>query len=59
MNQSFSFKMLNKWISDSEATGAPLFKSKQDEEEEKQKAAAQAVRKSEGILDLYSPLILN
>ena len=50
MNQSFSFKMLNKWIADSETTSAPLFKSKQDEEEEREKmtASAQIAKKSEG-----------
>jgi hypothetical protein len=51
-NQSFSFRMLNKWISDSEtsAAGEHLMRSKKDEEEERERAAAAALtaRKSEG-----------
>jgi hypothetical protein len=53
-NQSFSFRMLNKWISDSESAFGPgehLMRSKKDEEEERERQAAAALtaRKSEGM----------
>jgi len=50
MNQSFSFRMLNKWIEDSESKIIPM-KSKKDEEDEKEreKEKASTVKKSEGI----------
>jgi hypothetical protein len=46
MNQSFSFRMLNKWIADSETHSGPQIKSKKDEEEEQ---AQQTAKKSEVI----------
>lgn len=47
-NQSFSFKMLNKWIAESESQPVQL-RSKKDEEEEQQKQAQQAaIKRSEG-----------
>jgi hypothetical protein len=49
MNQSFSFRMLNKWIEDSESKVIPM-KSKKDEEDEKEKEKTTVVKKSEGIL---------
>jgi hypothetical protein len=55
-NQSFSFRMLNKWIADSEqafGAGEHLMRSKKDEEEERERVAqnAQNARKSEGTTD--------
>lgn len=48
-NQSFSFKMLNKWIAESETQPIQL-RSKKDEEEEQQQQQQQAsIRKSEVI----------
>ena len=47
MNQSFSFRMLNKWIEDSESKIVPM-KSKKDEEEEKEKDKITVIKKSEG-----------
>jgi hypothetical protein len=48
MNQSYSFRMLNKWIQESESTG--LMKSKKDEELEKTQEAGKDTIKSEGAL---------
>lgn len=48
-NQSFSFKMLNKWISDSESTPIQLRSKKDEEEEQQQQQQQAAIRKSEGI----------
>ena len=44
-NQSFSFKMLNRWVEESETS--PLLKSKQNKEEEEIKPV---LKKSEGYL---------
>ncbi len=48
MNQSFSFRMLNKWIEDSESKVIPM-KSKKDEEDEKEKEKTTVIKKSEGM----------
>lgn len=51
MNQSFSFKMLNKWISDSESSNITLVSKKDEEENQNQKPAAALpnLKKSEGL----------
>ncbi len=48
MNQSFSFRMLNKWIQESESTN--VLKSKKDEELEKSLEQNKKNVKSEGML---------
>ncbi len=53
MNQSFSFRMLNKWIEDSESKIVPM-KSKKDEEDEREKEKEKTtIKKSEGIFWIY------
>ena len=37
MNQSYSFRMLNRWIEESESNVVPLKSKKDEEEENKQK----------------------
>ena len=60
MNQSFSFRMLNKWIEDSESKIVPM-KSKKDEEDEREKEKEKTtIRKSEGIfLDKKIKIVKN
>ena len=49
MNQSYSFRMLNRWIEESESNVVPLKSKKDEEEETKQKEERAAIRKSEGF----------
>ncbi len=51
MNQSFSFRMLNKWIQESESTG--LMKSKKDEELESNQENPKENVKSEGLQQVH------
>lgn len=49
MNQSFSFKMLNKWIAESEANNIQLVSKKDEEENVIQNQRPPSLKKSEGI----------
>lgn len=52
MNQSISFRMLNRWIEESESNGISLVSKKDEEEREKEKEKEKEnpiLRKSEGL----------